>query len=88
MLATEYCLAGPPHHEAFQPAEVRALVERPGFRLVQPIDERVYARYDIRPVDVRHNPYQTPHMVVRDGDSVFTSVIVFLERVEGEGVRS
>jgi len=88
VLATEYCLAGPPHHEAFQPAEVRALVERPGLRLVQPIDERVYARYDVRPVDVRHNPYQTPHMVVRDGDSVFTSVIVFLERVEGEGVRS
>lgn len=88
VLATEYCLAGPPHHEAFQPAEVRALVARPGLRLVQPIDERVYARYDVRPVDVRHNPFQTPHMVVRDGDSVFTSVIVFLERVEGEGVRS
>jgi len=30
VLATEYCLSGPPHHEAFQPAEVARLLERPG----------------------------------------------------------
>jgi len=81
-LATEYCLAGPPHHEAFQPAEVHALIAHPALRLVQPIDERVWSRYDAQPVDLRVNPYQTPHMVVTDLGSVFTSVMVFLEKME------
>jgi SAM-dependent methyltransferase len=82
-LATEYCLGGPPHHEAFQPEQVRALVAQPGLRLVQPIDEQVWSRYEVEPVDLRVNPYQTPHMVVTDLGSVFTSVMVFLERTAG-----
>lgn len=82
-LATDYCLAGPPHHEAFQPAQVHALIDHPALRLVQPIDERVWNRYDAAPVDLRVNPYQTPHMVVTDLGSVFTSVMVFLERRGG-----
>ena len=80
VLATEYCLSGPPHHEAFQPAEVARLLERPGLRLIEPLDERVHARYEMAAVDIRRNPYQTPHMAVRDGDTVFTSVVAFLER--------
>jgi len=79
-LATEYCLSGPPHHEAFQPAEVAQLINRPGLRLVEPLDDRVHARYEMAAVDIRRNPYQTPHMAVRDGNTVFTSVMVFLER--------
>jgi SAM-dependent methyltransferase len=85
VLATEYCLSGPPHHEAFQPAEVAQLINRPGLRLVEPLDERVHARYEMAAVDIRRNPYQTPHMAVRDGDTVFTSVVVFLERVPYAG---
>jgi SAM-dependent methyltransferase len=81
VLATEYCLSGPPHHEAFQPAEVARLLGRPGLRLVEPLDERVHARYEMAAVDIRRNPYQTPHMAVRDGDTVFTSVVAFLERI-------
>ena len=81
VLATEYCLSGPPHHEAFQPAEVAQLLSRPGLRLVEPLDERVHARYDLAAVDIQRNPYQTPHMAVRDGDTVFTSVVAFLERL-------
>jgi SAM-dependent methyltransferase len=79
VLATEYCLSGPPHHEAFQPAEVAQLLSRPGLRLIEPLDERVHARYEMAAVDILRNPYQTPHMAVRDGDTVFTSVVAFLE---------
>jgi SAM-dependent methyltransferase len=81
VLATEYCLSGPPHHEAFQPAEVAQLISRPGLRPVEPLDDRLHARYEMAAVDIRKNPYQTPHMAVRDGETVFTSVVVFLERV-------
>jgi hypothetical protein len=31
---------------------------------------------------MRKNPFQTPHMAVRDGDTVFTSVVAFLERCD------
>ena len=85
VLATEYCLSGPPHHEAFQPGEVAQLLHRPGLRLVEPLDDRVHARYEMAAVDIRKNPYQTPHMAVRDGDTVFTSVVAFLERVGAGG---
>ena len=81
VLATEYILHGPKHHEAFTPEEVHALVGRPGLRLVQPIDERVHQRYEIEAVDIVRNPFQTPHMAVRVGETVFTSVIAFLEKV-------
>jgi SAM-dependent methyltransferase len=77
-VATEYCLSGPPHHEAFQPAQVHALVDSPSLSLVQPIDERVWDRYDYRAIDLRVNPHQTPHMVVTDMGSTFTSIMMFL----------
>ena len=80
VLATEYMLAGTPHAEVFQPAEVHALVSRPGLRLVQPIDEQVYQRYEYAVVDLYKNRFQTPHMVVRMGETVFTTVMVFLEK--------
>lgn len=81
-LATEYCLDGPAHHEAFQPDQIHDLLRNPGLRLLQPIDESVWRRYEYVPVDLRANPNQTPHMVVSDMGSVFTSVMAFLERVE------
>jgi len=31
-------------------------------------------------VDLNRNRYQTPHMLVRDGESVFTSVMMFFEK--------
>jgi ubiquinone/menaquinone biosynthesis C-methylase UbiE len=80
VLATEYILSGPDHYEAFRPDEVRALTRRAGLRFVQPIDESVYTRYEYVPVDVEKNPFQTPHMVVRIGDTIFTSVMAFLEK--------
>lgn len=79
-LATEYLLSGPPHHEAFAPADVHALLDHPDLALVEPIDERVWDRYDYRPIDLRVNPLQTPHMVVSDNGSVFTSVMAFLRK--------
>jgi SAM-dependent methyltransferase len=83
-LATEYILAGPPHHEAFQPEQVKLLLEHPDLELVQPVDERVWDRYEYTPIDLRANPLQTPHMVVTDNGSVFTSVMAFLRKREPE----
>jgi SAM-dependent methyltransferase len=79
-LATEYVLAGPPHEETFQPAEIDTLVKESGLTLVEPIDARVYQRYSYAPVDLHASPYQTPHMVVRFGDTVFTTVMMFLRK--------
>jgi SAM-dependent methyltransferase len=79
-LATEYVISGPPHEETFQPAEVRALIEASGLTLVEPIDELVYRRYESEPVDLADNPYRSPHMTVRLGETVFTSVMAFLRK--------
>jgi SAM-dependent methyltransferase len=79
-LATDYMLSGTPHAEVFQPSDFHALIDRPDLRLVQPIDEHVYRRYEYVAVDLYKNRFQTPHMVVRMGDTVFTSVMVFLEK--------
>ena len=80
VLATEYVLSGPPHEETFQPLELAELLERSGLRLIQPIDDRVYDRYEYAAVDLHKNPHQTPHMVVRFGDTIFTSVMAFLRK--------
>jgi SAM-dependent methyltransferase len=77
-LATEYVIDGPPHPETFQPEEFARLIDHPDLDLVEPIDTRVYRRYTCAPVDLYKNPYQTPHMVVRFNDTVFTTVMVFL----------
>jgi SAM-dependent methyltransferase len=82
-LATELAIAGPPHPEVFQPEQIAMLVDRPGLELLQPIDTRVYDRYDYAAVDLYRNPHQTPHMVVRFNDTVFTTVFVWLRKVAG-----
>lgn len=79
-VATEYILSGPAYHEGFFPDQIREIFGRPHLELVQPIDERVYDRYAFRPVDLRKNRHQTPHMVITDGGSVITSVMVFLRK--------
>ena len=81
VVATEYLLEEPVTDETFPPDEIRALAERPGLKLIDPLDEHVQERYRIEPVDLRTNPYQTPQMVVRNSETVFTSVMLFLERV-------
>jgi len=80
-LATEYALAGPRGEDVFQPEEIHALAQQPGLELVEPIDERVWNRYQTAPVDVVHDPYRTPHMVVHVFDTVFTSVMLFLRKL-------
>jgi len=40
----------------------------------------VYRRYEYKAVDLYKNRFQTPHMVVQMGDTVFTSVMMFLEK--------
>jgi SAM-dependent methyltransferase len=79
-IATEYILSGPDYSEAFQPDVFRRLVDVPGTRLIGPLDDRVYERYDSPPVDLRKDMHQRPHMVVQVDETVFTSVMVFVEK--------
>jgi SAM-dependent methyltransferase len=79
-LATEYVVEGPPHDETFQPAEFARLIDQPGLELVEPVDYHVYRRYRTTPVDLYRNPYQTPHMLVRFNETIFTTVMVFLRK--------
>ena len=79
-IATEYIIEGPTAHETFQPGEIAELVRWSGLALVEPIDERVYRRYETTPVDLRRDPYMSPHMTVRLDDTVFTSVMMFLRK--------
>ena len=80
VLATEYVIDGPAHPETFQPDEVRRLLARPGLELLSPLDEAVYRRYEYVAVDLYKNPHQTPHMVVRFNETVFTTVMAFLAK--------
>jgi SAM-dependent methyltransferase len=81
-LATEWRVSGPPNptEGIFEPEEVRALIDLPALELVEPIDDRVWHRYERRPVDLRLNRYETPHMLVEIDGTVFTSVMVFLRK--------
>jgi SAM-dependent methyltransferase len=80
-VATEYVIAGPPHEETFMPAEFDALLNRPGLSPVGAFDRSVYSRYEYSAVDLYGNPHQTPHMVVRFNDTVFTTGFVFMRKL-------
>jgi SAM-dependent methyltransferase len=81
VLATEWCVGGPPRDEVFQPDEFRRLIDVPNLELVEPLDDGVWHRYAGAAVDLRRNPYETPHMLVQIEGTVFTSVVVFLRKV-------
>jgi len=93
VLATEWVVTGPSRDEVFLPDEFRRLIDVDGLSLVDPIDDRVWSRNEGPAIDLRRNPYETPHMLVRIDDTVFTSVVVFLrkattdERGTGKGER-
>jgi SAM-dependent methyltransferase len=79
-LATEWCVRGQAAGEVFSPDQVRAIIDHPRLRLVQPIDDRVWDRYEAEPVDLRVDRFQSPHMLLKHDDAIFTSVFVFLEK--------
>jgi SAM-dependent methyltransferase len=79
-LATEWCVAGPACAEVFTPDDVRALIDSPVLTLVEPVDDRVWHRYRTEVVDLRSAQQRTPHMLVRHGETVFTSVMLFLRK--------
>ncbi len=81
VVATEWLVRGPARDEVFTPAEVAHLFDVPSLALVEPIDGRVWQRYEATPVDLAANRFETPHMLVRIEDTVFTSVIAFLRRI-------
>jgi SAM-dependent methyltransferase len=80
VLATEYIVSGPDYEEAFQPDVFKRLIDVPGLTLIEPLDEFVHRRYDTPVVNLRTHLHQRPHMLVRIGDTVFTSAMVFLRR--------
>jgi hypothetical protein len=80
IVATDWCVGGPTKDEVFTPGEVRAMLDVDGLALVEPIDDRVWSRYRGGVVDLQINPYETPHMLLKDGDTVFTSVFAVLRR--------
>jgi SAM-dependent methyltransferase len=79
-LATEWCVRGAAGGEVFSPDDVRRIIDQPSLRLVQPIDDRVWDRYDTPPVDLRVDRFQSPHMLLKHDEAIFTSVFVFLEK--------
>jgi ubiquinone/menaquinone biosynthesis C-methylase UbiE len=79
-LATEYVISGPPHEETFTPTEFERLIDRTDLVPVGPFDRSVYSRYQYSAVDLYANPHQTPHMVVRFNDTVFTTAFVFMRK--------
>jgi SAM-dependent methyltransferase len=79
-LATEWCVRGEAGGEVFSPEEVRRIIDQPSLRLVQPIDDGVWDRYETPPVDLRVDRFQSPHMLLRHDAAIFTSVFVFLEK--------
>lgn len=80
VVATEYLVAGPPRDEVFTPDEIAHIFDVPGLAPVEPLDDRVWRRYDATPVDLAANPFETPHMLVRIEESVFSSVLLFLRK--------
>src|SRR5262249_13373463 len=79
-LATEWCVSGHASGEVFSAEEVRRMIEHPRLRLVQPLDDRGWGRDEAGPVDLRVDRFPTPHMLIKDGDAIFTSVMMFLRR--------
>lgn len=81
-LATEWRVSGPMAREEgiFEPEDVRTLIDVPSLELVEPIDDRVWHRYAARPVNLKLNRYETPHMLVEIDGTVFTSVMMFLRK--------
>jgi SAM-dependent methyltransferase len=81
-VATEWRVGGPPApgEEVFEPEEIRRLVDLHTLELIETFDDRVWARYQTRPVNLRRNRYETPHMLVEIDGTVFTSAMLFLRK--------
>ena len=80
-LATEWCVRGTAAGEVFAPEDIRRLIDHPSLALVQPIDDKVWDRYETDPVDLWIDRLQTPHMLLKDRDTTFTSVMMFLRKI-------
>lgn len=82
-IATEYVLRGPPHHEYFNSADLDRWVIKacPELRLVEPLDlTEPPEEYFADPVPLPDDPLHHPHVVLRLGEVMFTSVVLFFEK--------
>jgi SAM-dependent methyltransferase len=81
-VATELVLNGVPRGETFTPDQLADTVIRPsGLKLVQPIDWTLSMPDFLAPVRLDRDPHALPHLFVRKGRTLFTSVTLFLRKV-------
>lgn len=82
VLTTEVVLNGATHPEYFLPHEIdRCLVRPSGLRLVEPIDFSISPELLAKPVDLTTDFSRIfPHIVLKAGPVVFTSVLMFLQK--------
>jgi SAM-dependent methyltransferase len=89
-IATEWILNGVDHPEFFTPEEFdRYVMWASDLIPVEPLDDRLPpTEYLDDPVKVPDDIFRTPHLVVTDGRTTWTSVIVFLRKPRrGETLR-
>jgi SAM-dependent methyltransferase len=82
-VATEYVLRGPQHNEFFNAADLDHWVigAAPDLQLVEPLDRtEPPSRFFDDPVPLPDDPYHHPHVVLRLGDAMFTSVVLFFRK--------
>ena len=84
-LATEWRVSGPSGEREgiFEPDEVRGLVDMPSLQLVEPIDNRVWTRYEATPVISAQSIRNPAHAARGIDGTVFTSVMMFLRKRSG-----
>jgi SAM-dependent methyltransferase len=82
VVTTEVVLNRVPHPEFFLPDEIDRYVVRPcGLRLVEPIDFAIAPQLLEQPIDLSRNfSGSYPHVVLKAGAVVFTSIIMFLQK--------
>lgn len=80
-IATEWILDGPAHHEFFLPHELQRVIDRSGLIPVEPID-LTPPEPDLmaHPIADMHGEYDGTHIVLTNGATTWTSVVVFLRK--------
>lgn len=81
-IATEWILSGASHHEFFRPHELQRLIDRAGLVAVEPIDTTPpEAELLAHPIADLHGEYDGTHIVLTNGTTTWTSVVVFLRKL-------
>lgn len=89
VVATEYVLNGRPHPEYFDERDLASYVIEPGgLQLVQEISLLAPRVLLERPLRFPQELYRVPHLSLTDGEAVWTSIVLFLEKPAPPGLDS